>query len=373
MIEINIDISTERLPLVLKRWKFSPSPHSLQKKKSENGQHFSNKSYSSSRVHTSNKQLPVWALIVTDVAITGVCLCVFALFHHVLPRAHQSPVTEIPRPSSSQAENSAAPSESDVIDPNDWRAKFADKFSDTLISTDTTYRSKNCAITIDKQSVTDANGRPITYYVADIYIAAIENFRTAFAKDTYGRSFTEQTLDMAKRNNAILAISGDYYGIRDTGVVIRNGELYRSDAYGEVCVLYYDGTMETYKQTEFNIQNAIDKGAYQAWNFGPALLNNGEAMTSFDSTLIPKNPRSAIGYYEPGHYVFVLVDGRQDGYSSGMTLSELSQLFADLGCKVAYNLDGGQTSVMTFGDHLANQPYRGGRRVSDILYIGETE
>jgi exopolysaccharide biosynthesis protein len=38
-----------------------------------------------------------------------------------------------------------------------------------------------------------------------------------------------------------------------------------------------------------------------------------------------KNPRSAIGYYEPGHYCFIVVDGRQNGYSDGMTLDELAQ------------------------------------------------
>lgn len=43
----------------------------------------------------------------------------------------------------------------------------------------------------------------------------------------------------------------------------------------------------------------------------------------------------------------------------------------DLGCRVAYNLDGGKTAAMTFGDSLANQPAQGGRTTSDIIYIGE--
>jgi exopolysaccharide biosynthesis protein len=40
-----------------------------------------------------------------------------------------------------------------------------------------------------------------------------------------------------------------------------------------------------------------------------------------------------------------------------------------MGCKVAYNLDGGQTAVMTYNGAVANQPYNGGRSVSDIVYI----
>jgi exopolysaccharide biosynthesis protein len=92
-------------------------------------------------------------------------------------------------------------------------------------------------------------------------------------------------------------------------------------------------------------------------------------MSQFNSKVNPENPRTAIGYYEPGHYCFVVVDGRQDGYSDGLTLAELSQLFHDLGCQTAYNLDGGQSSMMVFQDSLVNQPYKGGRNSSDIVYL----
>jgi exopolysaccharide biosynthesis protein len=54
-----------------------------------------------------------------------------------------------------------------------------------------------------------------------------------------------------------------------------------------------------------------------------------------------------------------------------MTLAQLATLFQDLGCKVAYNLDGGQTSEMVFNGKVVNHPYRGGRTTSDIIYVGE--
>ena len=100
---------------------------------------------------------------------------------------------------------------------------------------------------------------------------------------------------------------------------------------------------------------------------------NGQPMTEFNSNVNRANPRSAIGYYEPGHYVFLLVDGRQPGYSSGMTTEEMSQLFYDMGCKVAYNLDGGQSAVMTYNGAVANKPYNGGRSISDIIYITDED
>ena len=54
-----------------------------------------------------------------------------------------------------------------------------------------------------------------------------------------------------------------------------------------------------------------------------------------------------------------------------MTLPELSQVFYDLGCKAAYNLDGGHTTGMVFQDTFVNHPYKADTKISDCIYIGE--
>ncbi|MDO4563607.1 MAG: hypothetical protein Q4C12_07205 [Clostridia bacterium] len=36
-----------------------------------------------------NRKLPVWALIVLDITLCGAALCIFALFHHVLPQSQE--------------------------------------------------------------------------------------------------------------------------------------------------------------------------------------------------------------------------------------------------------------------------------------------
>ena len=131
--------------------------------------------------------------------------------------------------------------------------------------------------------------------------------------------------------------------------------------------------MKTLSPGEYTKDSLIADGAYQVWNFGPGLLDdNGKALTKFNAEkyIRQNHPRAAIGYYEPGHYVFVLVDGRQNGYSDGMDIEELANLFEELGCKAAYNLDGGISAVMTFNDSIYSHPDRT-REVTDILYIGE--
>ena len=56
-----------------------------------------------------------------------------------------------------------------------------------------------------------------------------------------------------------------------------------------------------------------------------------------------------------------------------MTLPELSNLFAKLGCKTAYNLDGGQSAMMVFNDKYVNELCEDGRTISDAIIIKEVE
>ena len=85
------------------------------------------------------------------------------------------------------------------------------------------------------------------------------------------------------------------------------------------------------------------------------------------------NPRTAIGEISPLHYVFVVSDGRTSE-SAGLSLYELATVMKDLGCEVAYNLDGGGSSTMYFNGQVINNPTNGTssgeRSVSDIVYIG---
>lgn len=56
-----------------------------------------------------------------------------------------------------------------------------------------------------------------------------------------------------------------------------------------------------------------------------------------------------------------------------MFLDEMSQLFESLGCKAAYNLDGGHCSFMTFEGNVANQPYKPEHEVPDGIFITEVK
>lgn len=272
-------------------------------------------------------------------------------------------------------------------DSTNWRMKFADKFTDTVQTTDSSYTSPDLAIYLTRKQYdtgildTSENGKhrkygtKISYVLADIYIADIRCLQTAFAQDTYGIGYTEKLSGIANRLGAVLAVNGDSYSNnhnRRNGTIVRNGVIYRAlQSDTETCVLFWDGTMKIYQPGQVNVNDLIKNGAYQSWVFGPSLLNlDGSAKTDFlaESYLQESHPRTAIGYYEPGHYCLLLVDGRQKA-SRGMYLSEMSQLFASLGCKAAYNLDGGHCSFMYFNGGIANNPYKPEHKISDAIIL----
>lgn len=275
------------------------------------------------------------------------------------------------------------------LDSSDWHTKFADKFTDQIVSTDTSYTSPDLSIQLTYNSY-DTNkldhtekgkhekyGTNISYVLADIYVGDITCLQTCFAQDTYGVGYSEQLMDMSARMKSILAINGDSYSNsrhQDNGTIIRNGVIYRSQATDmETCVLNWDGTMNIYGPKELSTQRLVKTGAYQSWVFGPSLLDdNGKAKTSFLTWdyIRESHPRSAIGYYEPGHYCFLVVDGRQKA-SRGMFLDEMAALFEQLGCKAAYNLDGGHCSFMTMQDRVASHPYKPKHTVEDGIFITE--
>lgn len=295
--------------------------------------------------------------IVCDLVVAGILLCVFAVFHHVIPKpGDTSGTVEIPKPAATGSAAANTP-----------------QAGGTQVITGNSYLSNR--ISIDIQTVQSGSGSTaVQYYLADIHIADVECLRTAFADGTYGRNYTQSVLEQDIENNAVLAISGDSYGLSNSGIVLRNGILYRYvESNSDICVLYYDGTMETLSPGEYDQVMLIERGAYQVWTFGPKLLDeNGDPLQSFNTSgyLLQKHPRCAVGYYSPGHYVFVLADGRQED-SKGLSMQQLADLFAELGCKAAYNLDGGKSTVMTFQDAVYNSPYEAPRDVSDIIYIGE--
>ena len=331
--------------------------------------------------------------IVVDLLVLGALLGSYSYvqFLRVIdytPKALSSatPTAEsTPSPTTADAASSAAPA-GDVMTPSPTPVdtgllggKYAEKFTAGEVEqTADSYHSGNVCIEMSKKTA-GTEARPIVYYVAEIFVKNISSFRTAVAEEYKEQNESDiknamPALQLSQFAGAIVSINGDSFAWHDD-IAVRNGAEWTKNlpVDGDICVLYYDGTMETYAQKAVNsalVEAIYAKNPYQIWTFGPQLLIDGQVPTNFARSA--PNPLSAVGYVEPGHYFFILVDGRQKDYSWGMTHAQLAQVFYDLGCKVAFNLDGGDTAVMTYMGEWRSQPEASSPRdTSDIIYIVE--
>ena len=251
----------------------------------------------------------------------------------------------------------------------------------TEISDVAAYEAAHSSVTIARAS-TGSGSDALTYYAADVVASDATVVRSAFANNEYGTNITARPSEIAAEHDAVLAVNGDYYGFRTDGILIRNGVIYRDDGVREGIALYADGRVEVYDETATTAQALVDAGVWNTCSFGPALVNGGTVLQGIDDVEVDTNfgnhsiqgnqPRTALGWVGTGHYMLVVVDGRDEGYSRGATMTELARIMADLGCQVAYNLDGGGSSAMYWNGGIINRPSNGGERAtSDILYIAQ--
>ena len=248
------------------------------------------------------------------------------------------------------------------------------------VITSTSFESSSAGISIS--TVTTGTGDDtVTYYVADVTLTDATALRSAFAQNQFGSNITEDTSDIAADNDAVFAINGDYYGFRDTGIVIRNGVVYRDEGAREGLAFYADGHVEVYDETTTTADELVAAGVWNTLSFGPALLEDGQVLDGIEDVEVDTNvgnhsiqgeqPRTAVGVIDDNHLVFVVVDGRSPGYSKGVTMTGLAEIMQSLGATTAYNIDGGGSSTMYFDGAVVNDPLGKGqeRGTSDILYI----
>lgn len=275
------------------------------------------------------------------------------------------------------SEEEASPASEEEASPDPSGQTESDDILTEPVITGNSYKDGRISIEIRTMRTLDTD-----VYIADIILEDPSCLRTALAEDSFGRNLTETTSSMAARNNAILAINGDYYGFRDTGYVMRDSYLYRDvparDPQQEDLVRYPDGSFEIVREADVTARQLKDSGAVDIFSFGPGLIIDGEVSVNAGDEVERAqvtNPRTAIGVISPLHYLFLVSDGRTKE-STGLSLLELAELMKELGCESAYNLDGGGSSTIWFNGRVLNRPTTFGdaiaeRSLSDILYIGQ--
>ncbi len=116
-------------------------------------------------------------------------------------------------------------------------------------------------------------------------------------------------------------------------------------------------------------------GITDALGGGPVIVRNGRAVYTagedfLPSQVAPRDPRTGVGQRRDGKIVLVVVDGRQPGYSVGLTNFELAQALTRFGAVTGSALDSGGSSTMAFDGKLLNRPSdRSERAVAETLAV----
>jgi hypothetical protein len=117
-------------------------------------------------------------------------------------------------------------------------------------------------------------------------------------------------------------------------------------------------------------------GVVSALGGGPVLVRGGKpvfrSLEDFTNDQVSqRDPRAGVGQLADGRIILVGVDGRQPGYSVGLTSFELAQTLVRLGAVTASAVDSGDSVTVAFDGQLLNRPSdpSGERLVKEALLI----
>ena len=181
-----------------------------------------------------------------------------------------------------------------------------------------------------------------------------------------------KTTDLAARTGAVAAINGSFFNMKAP--------------YGSVNYLRVDGkelapnALDSYenpgggrstRQTAAVVSwqgglYVVKADVLRSWEkylaaedvvtTGPLLLIDGQAEPVVaDKFNTNRHPRTAVGRRPDGTVLLVVADGR-NAQAAGLSMSELQQVMAALGCRDAVNLDGGGSTTMVVRGQVVNHP-----------------
>lgn len=217
-------------------------------------------------------------------------------------------------------------------------------------------------------------------YIAKVKLFDPTALKVVMGKDTLGEK--ENTIDAVKRTGAILGINGGGfytetrdgkpYGIHIGNTVIDGKLVGQFNPYPPD--LHFVGINKSgrviggvfYEEKDFWAINP-----FQGVSFIPVLIKGGMPRPIHPDWAKTKQPRTIMGEYANGDLIFIVVDGRQSDWSSGVTLETLLEKLAELGVKEGYNLDGGGSSTFVYGNEILNRPSDGKSRpvVTNIVIM----
>ena len=249
--------------------------------------------------------------------------------------------------------------------------------------TENGYEDDSIRVKTEHQEMDDGTKIHIAY----VQIADPSQLRTGVVNpEKLGSSKTASVSALAKKYNAVIAINGDNYVDKPEKTTFEyrmtNKIRSKTNRTKDILVIDDQGDFHLFPKSqgikEFpNELKKMDRKLVNAFTFGPALVIDGELMEideNYGYNPHGREPRAAIGQMGPLSYVLVVVEAKDRSGSSGFSQTKLGEFTHELGCKQAFNLDGGNSAEMVFGDQVIKGMAGGDERgLSDIIYFASAE
>ena len=249
--------------------------------------------------------------------------------------------------------------------------------------TENGYEDESIRVKTEHQEMDDGTKIHIAY----VQIADPSQLRTGVVNtEKLGSSKTASVSALAKKYNAVIAINGDNYVDKPEKTTFEyrmtNKIRSKTNRTKDILVIDDQGDFHLFPKSqgikEFpNELKKMDRKLVNAFTFGPALVIDGELMEideNYGYNPHGREPRAAIGQMGTLSYVMVVVEAKDRSGSSGFSQTKLGEFMHELGCKQAFNLDGGNSAEMVFGDQVIKGMAGGDERgLSDIIYFASAE
>ena len=260
-----------------------------------------------------------------------------------------------------------------VFDPIPWDLDVSPNppIESCYLPDDSGYHDDSLDIQVETMRAFDT-----TVMVVRVQLTDVSQFRTGLST-AYPHKKEVVVSTMARKAKAVLAMNSDFFMYHDEGVAVRNGRSYRQipRVHRDILMVDWNGDFHLIQRPTKETWEPYKDQALHAFSFGPALVVDGVPMTdSSDVTLDlgknKKTQRIAIAQTGRLQYMIIATEGPENKGSTGVTIVEMAQICADLGCQNAYNLDGGSSSTVVLNNHKINSLSSGKiRPVGDFIWF----
>ncbi len=120
---------------------------------------------------------------------------------------------------------------------------------------------------------------------------------------------------------------------------------------------------------KWKMQTAVGGGPVLIQH-GEINITNNEEMKFAGKAIDDKHPRTGMGHTKDGKLIVLVIQGRFPFLAEGATLNQEAQIFKDLGCLEAINLDGGGSSCLLINGKETIKPSdAAGQRAVPAVFI----